>query len=129
MDSLNANEARHRFLLALGDALRPLEDPIEIQATASRLLGERLGANRVTYFDIRDGEYVIDGDYVSGPVSMSGRHVPIASYGPPLVAKYMAGRNAIVTDVAGDDRFTPTEKEAFDQLEIGAFLGVPVLKA
>jgi hypothetical protein len=32
-------DERHAFLLRLGDAIRPLRDPIRIQAEAMRVLG------------------------------------------------------------------------------------------
>jgi hypothetical protein len=34
--ALQESESRHAFLLRLGDALRPLVDPVTIQAEASR---------------------------------------------------------------------------------------------
>ena len=40
--ALQQSESRHAFLLRLGDALRPLVDPMAMQGEASRLLGERL---------------------------------------------------------------------------------------
>ena len=40
------------YLVKLADTLRPLSDPVDVQAEASRVLGERLGANRVVYFEI-----------------------------------------------------------------------------
>ena len=53
-------EAHHAYLLALNDALRPLGDPVEIQAAACRLLGQCLQADRVAYFDVRGDDYQID---------------------------------------------------------------------
>ncbi len=50
---------RHGFLLRLADALRSLADPEEVQATASRLLAQHLGVDRValveTHADQGDG--------------------------------------------------------------------------
>ena len=40
---------RDAFHLRLSDALRPLADTLDIQATALRVLGEHLGASRVVY--------------------------------------------------------------------------------
>ena len=47
--ALLESESRHAFLLRLGDALRPLVDPLAIQGEASRLLGERLLTDRAYY--------------------------------------------------------------------------------
>src|SRR3712207_3528873 len=49
---LRASEARQAFLLKLLDALRPLSDPIAIQAEAARLLGEYLGSGRAYYVEV-----------------------------------------------------------------------------
>lgn len=48
---------RLEFLLGLSDHLRSISDPMEIQLTAVRLLGERLGVDRVGYAEIdREGD-------------------------------------------------------------------------
>jgi hypothetical protein len=48
------------FRVKLADALRPLTDASEIQAMASRILGESLEATRVIYTEVvSDGEEVI----------------------------------------------------------------------
>ena len=46
--------------------LRPLRDPIKIQETATRLLGEHLGASRVAYVEVAGDEYIIAYDYTDG---------------------------------------------------------------
>src|SRR5512138_3719748 len=43
------NEEKHSFLLTLADTLRPIGDPLVVQETAARLLGEHLQVNRVGY--------------------------------------------------------------------------------
>ena len=54
--ALLESESRHAFLLRLGDALRLLVDPMAIQAEASRLLGERLLADRAYYCRIDEAQ-------------------------------------------------------------------------
>ena len=54
--ALQESESRHAFLLRLGDALRPLVDPMTIQAEASRLLGERLQTDRACYAEIDEAQ-------------------------------------------------------------------------
>ena len=53
---LRANEERLEFLLRLNDALRPLSDAGEVQATAARLLAQHFGATRVGYAEFDGGE-------------------------------------------------------------------------
>jgi len=64
------NEGRQAFLLKLSDALQPLDDAGEIQATTSRLLGTHLGVDRAMYGEVT-GEPgretgVIRGQYACG---------------------------------------------------------------
>jgi hypothetical protein len=44
------------FRVALVDVLGPLADPVEIQGETARVLGEHLGASRVMYAEVEDGE-------------------------------------------------------------------------
>ena len=121
------SDARHAYLLALGDALRPLADPVEILATASRILGEHLGANRVAYFDVWGTQYVIERDYTNGVQSLAGRY-PVTNFGHKILQAYRRGQTAIGVDVAGDASLTPAERAAFAAAEVGAYIGVPLIK-
>ena len=51
--ALRESEERQTFLLSLNDALRATGDPDEAMAIASEMLGQKLGANRVSYAEIR----------------------------------------------------------------------------
>lgn len=135
MQSMTANpstgapetEARHAFLLSLIETLRPLGDPLEIQAVASRLLGRQLCANRVAYFDVRADDYVIERDFVQGVKSIAGRY-PVTSFGERLLAQYRSGQIAVARDVASDLSLSDQERAAFEAVDVGAFIGVPLLK-
>lgn len=72
--ALRASEARHSFTVALADALRPLSDPATVPAVAARVLGERVNANRVAWFEVRGDECVVEQDYTDGAPSLAGRH-------------------------------------------------------
>ncbi|HEX2554630.1 MAG TPA: PAS domain S-box protein [Microvirga sp.] len=125
-----AAERRNAFLLALGDALRPLADPLEVQATAARVLGEHLGAARVAYAeDAGDGEtVVITCNYTDGVPDLVGTY-RYADYGPDLLAEMRAGRALVRPDVRGDPSLTDAEKAAHAALGLGATLNVPLVKA
>ena len=69
---LRANEERLEFLLRLNDALRPLSDPGEVQATAARLLAQHLGATRVGYAEFDGDEYKILREYTQGVPPLAG---------------------------------------------------------
>ncbi|WP_310570188.1 PAS domain S-box protein [Gemmatimonas sp.] len=126
-DSLRASDARNSYLVMLADTLRPLSDPIKIQVEASRVLGERLGANRVAYFEVHGDDFVVQRDYTSAAPSIVGAH-PVASFGPGLLAVYRSGRTAAEPDV-NVLPLTPSEMAAYASLQIRAYIGVPLIKA
>lgn len=117
----------HAYLLALNDALRPLADPVLIQVTASRMLCGVLKAHRVAYFELRGNEYVIERDHVEGVVSIAG-HYPASSFGQRLLDLYAGGRVAVCDNVAADMSLSPSERAAFAAVEVGAYIGVPLIK-
>src|SRR5262245_15212390 len=72
-DALRTSEERQAFLLRLNDALQPLSDPLDVQETAARLLGEHLQVNRVGYAEVVEGRgYVIRREYTHGVASLIG---------------------------------------------------------
>ncbi|MEP0819279.1 MULTISPECIES: ATP-binding protein [Trichocoleus] len=115
------------FRVALTDTLRPLADPVEIQATASRVLGEYLGANRVAYFEVCGADYVVERDYVNGADAIAGGY-PIDSFGPKLLAAFRAGRTVYMPNVATDPNLSPAQRSAYAAIQIGAYIGIPLVK-
>jgi PAS domain S-box-containing protein len=126
-EQLRADEARQTFLVTLTDTIRPLSDPVVVQAEASRVLGERLGANRVVYFEVRDGNFVVERDYADGVGPLAGRF-PLSAFGADMLAAYEAGRTAIEADVHALESRTPPALEAFTAIQTRAFVGVPLVK-
>jgi signal transduction histidine kinase len=124
---LRESDVRHAYLLELGDALRPLADPVQIQAIASRILAEHLGANRVAYFQLRGTEYVIERDYSNGVLPLVGRF-PVTTFGPKMLQEYRSGRVAVGVDVAADATLSAAERAAFAAVQVGAYIGVPLFK-
>jgi PAS domain S-box-containing protein len=115
------------FRVSLTDALRPLADPVEIEATASRVLGEYLGANRVAYFEIRGANYVVERDYVNGADALAGGY-PIDSFGPKLLAAYRTGCAVSVSNVQADPNLSSEQRSAYAAIQIGAYIGIPLVK-
>ncbi|MEH2225271.1 YlcI/YnfO family protein [Nostoc sp.] len=115
------------FRVSLADALRPLADPVEIQATASRVLGEYLGANRVAYFEVRGADYVVERDYVYKAAALAGNY-SIDSFGPKLLAAYRTGRAVFASDVQADPNLSADQRSAYAAIEIGAYIGIPLVK-
>lgn len=126
-EQLRVNEARQQFLVALADALRPLLDPVVIQAEASRLLGEYLGANRVAYFEIRGDEYVVERDHVAGVRTLAGTY-PVSSFGPTLLASLLAGQTVVESDATTHPVRPPHEQDAFASIDVRGHVDVPLVK-
>ncbi|MEG4212802.1 PAS domain-containing protein [Microcoleus sp. S13_B4] len=124
---LRRNAEFNAFRVSLADALRPLADPVEIQATASRVLGEYLGANRVAYFEVRGADYVVERDYVNGAETMAGKYA-IDSFGPKLLAAYRTGCPVVASDVEADPNLSPEQRSAYAASQIGAYIGIPLVK-
>ncbi len=124
---LRESETRHAFVLALDAALRPLDDPGEIQATASRILGQQLGVARVAYFDVRDGHYVVEHDYTHGVPSLAGRF-SVGAFGARLADVVRRGHIAVNGDVAHDLRLSAAERAAFAAVQVAAYIIVPLMK-
>ena len=125
--AVQASEARHAFLVTLSDTLRPLSDPIAVQAEASRVLGERLGANRVAYVEVDGDEYVIQRDYSPTAPSIVGRH-PISSFGSDLLAALLAGCVVVEPDVDAVQTRSAAERAAFSAVQVRAHVSVPLIK-
>jgi PAS domain S-box-containing protein len=126
-DIIRRTAERDAFLITLADALRPLTNPIKVQITASRVLGEHLGANRVAYFEIRALDYYIERDYVNGVKTIAGSY-PIDAYGANIFAEFCSGRTLSVSDVSTDPNLSPTQREAHLALDITAFISIPLVK-
>src|SRR5215831_5070324 len=121
------SEERLAFLLKLSDALRPLSDPVEMSAAASRLLGEHLRANRVCYADIDGDEFVMRHMYESGVTRLSDRG-PVTCMGAAMLDAYRRGEAVAVHDACTDPRLTEKERAGLQKNSIAAFAMVVMLK-
>ncbi|MFA9216005.1 MAG: PAS domain S-box protein [Sphingomonadaceae bacterium] len=120
-------EDRQAFQIRLNETLRPLSTAVEVQAAASRLLGEQLEANRVVYFEIYDDEYVIEQDYTAGVRPLAGRY-PVAAFGPALLAALLEGRTVVESDATTEPGRPAAEQAAFATIQVRAHVDVPLLK-
>jgi two-component system, chemotaxis family, CheB/CheR fusion protein len=117
------------FRLALADATRLLAEPLAVQAAAVELLGRRFGANRVFYAELTNGA-------AHGEVRTGYRHrvadmvgdYHFEDHGPQLTAELRAGRTVVVEDVASEPRLDPGGRARATELEVAAFVTVPVVK-
>lgn len=116
------------FRVALNDALRPLTDPLEIQATATRLLGAQMNASRCFYGEaLSEGEsFVIERDYSLDVPSLVGQY-RLSDFGPTIVTALHEGRKLVIanTDTA---TLTPRARAELAALAIRSFVVIPLVK-
>ncbi len=124
---LRANEERLAFILRLNDALRPLSDPGDVQETAARLLGEHLGASRVGYAEMRDGESRIYREYTHGVPPLAGRSMNI-SIGDELRERFRRGETIAINDIRTDPRLTDADRATFEEPRIASLIGTTLFK-
>jgi PAS domain S-box-containing protein len=124
---LRTSEERLEFLLRLNDALRPLNDPGEVQETAARLLGERLGANRVGYAEFEGGKYTIQREYTHGVPPLAGRRLGI-SVGDELRAALQRGETIVVNDAETDPRLSDSDRATLRSGHMTALIGTTLFK-
>ena len=127
--ALVESESRHAFLLRLGDALRPLVDPMAIQEEASRLLGERLQTDRAYYADIDDaqGQILVERSFVrAGVSSMVGRYslCDFSWVGPAL----RMGGPVVVADTRTSPLIPDADRPAVAAVGVGAFVAAPLIR-
>jgi PAS domain S-box-containing protein len=137
-NALRASEEHHAFLLALSDAVRPLIDPVAIQAETARSLGEHLNASRALYGEVESREdgnyYVVGPDYRAGREGPSDfedvpvRRLRAEEYGVALFEELRAGSTVVVPDVALEPRLTEQERAAYAASRMKAHVAVPLIK-
>jgi PAS domain S-box-containing protein len=120
---------RNRFLLRLSDALRPLADPFDVQATACRLLAEYLQVDRTYYREVHEdrGVTVVCRDYFRpGLTSLVGEY-PHDDFSE-AAAVLQSGQPLVVDSVEHSTRFSETARASYRSLGFRAFICAPLLK-
>src|SRR5262249_23741225 len=122
-------EEKAKFMAELNQALRPLADPEEIKATAARMLGEHLGADRCAYAEVEaDEEYLeITGDYTRGEApSVVGRY-RVDDLGPEVSRLMRVNLASVVNDIEAEATAIK-DLSAYRRAEIRALVCVPLNK-
>jgi signal transduction histidine kinase/ActR/RegA family two-component response regulator len=127
--ALQASESRHAFLLRLGDALRPLVDPLAIQEEASRLLGERLGTDRACYAEIDEAQgcILVERNFVRAGVSSGVGRYALSDF-KWIVPTFRRGGPVVVADIHTSALIPEPERPALDAVGVGAFVAAPLIK-
>lgn len=124
--TLGEGEKRQGFLLELNDAMRAAGTADAIVATASRMLGERLGASRIVYADIDDvaGLVHIRQDWTAAGVQANPAELQLSDFAGPLLDDLRAGKTVHYDDV-GAPPHARSDLAALDAIGVKSGLTVP----
>lgn len=129
--ALRESEARHAFLLRLADTLKPLDDAIDLQTKACRLLGEQLRVAQVGFGEIDEGQAhtVVHRDWSDGRLPSVVGTWRMADFGEAFVQTVRAGLTYVLSDAAVDTRTSaPEVGAAYASIAVRAALVVPLVK-
>jgi len=122
-------EERAAFLADLDRTLQPITDPDEVMATAARMLGERVGADRCAYAEVEVDEdhFRITGDFTRDVPSIVGRFA-MSQFGSEALRLSRENEPYVVNDAEEDGRVTGADLEAYRRTQIRAVISVPLHK-
>lgn len=130
--ALRESEARKAFLLKLSDALRPLGDPLEVQAKACRVMGEHIQASRAFYVEVETKEdgycFDIKPHYHTPDVPDLSGNYRAGDIARALFDRLRAGRTVVVSDVAAQSELTAEDRQIHLAAHVLAHIDVPLIK-
>lgn len=126
---LRAVARSQNFLVSLGDALRPIEDPGEVLREAMHRLAGYLDVNRCYYSEVeRNGVHcVVQNSFNRGVRSLDGRY-RLDDYNPSKIGMLRSARNFVLNDAEHDEEITAEERDRYRALEIRSLINVPLVK-
>lgn len=130
-EALRHSAEREAFRLRLSDKLRTLENPEEVVATATEMLGEHLCLSRVAYaeVDAKQATFFVRSHWTDeGLSSIAGETRRLDDFGPEIIALLSAGQPMVVDDVNTDAR-TCQHADAYAAIHVRANLAIPVIKS
>lgn len=128
-ETLRQSEARQAFLVRLNDTIRPLSDPVQVQAEACRLLGEYLEVDRANYAEIlENGQMSVTESYSRPDIAKLTGLFPIESFGRTVISQVEDGNAFVVNNVAEDTVLTEQERAAYASINVAAFAVVMLKK-
>jgi len=124
------SEEAQRFLVALNDATRDLEDPAAVMLEVATRVGRHLGVIRCAYGEVvaAQEKALITRGYTDGVPTVAGLH-SLAKFGAGLLAELRAGRTAVIRDVREDSRTREAPAlAAFAEMEVRSLVCAPIVK-
>lgn len=119
---------KQQYLLKLSDALRTMADPVAIQQTACRLLGEYTGADRVLYGDVTDERTIaIHQHYENGVAPVSGVF-DVKDFGEGMIDTFRRHEKIIVEDIHTGPAYLADYHEQYLAMQITALACMGLIK-
>ena len=124
-------ERGDRFLMEFSEALQPLEDPDTAIATAARMLGEYLRADRCVYAEVEPDEdhFTVTGDYVRGETPHLSGRFSVSSFGETALGKLRQNQPFVVDDATTDERVSAEELANYEDVHARSLVCIPLHKS
>jgi PAS domain S-box-containing protein len=121
---------RHdQFLLEVVDALRPIADPLEVQAIVTRMLADHFGGIRALYAELDDGkEAIIHRDWSPHAPSIVGRYRWEHFISPAVSRAWDAGDAYVIEDVKTAPDLDESQRAAYEAIGCGSVLATGLKK-
>ena len=129
-ESVQAEERRRSFQLALADRIRPLLDPEEVTGAASELIGKFVRCGRVVYgeADHAAQHLLLKRDWTDGSLaSMTGMSLRLDDFGAEIVDVLRAGRKLVMEDILANPD-SARYAHAYHLAGIRSVLAIPLMK-
>jgi PAS domain S-box-containing protein len=124
-------EKRLSFQVLLADALRGATDPETVKNSATRLLGEYLGAARVGYAQVDEATASawVQSDWTADPdvISLAGQRTELASFGDDALAWLRSGEPLMLPDIRLLS-LSPERIEAWEAVGLRALITIPLVR-
>ena len=124
-------QRRMAFHVELEHRLRELSDPLDVVVAAAEAIGRHLGASRVGYGRMDEGErfFTTERNWTDGTVqSHIGTH-DLMGFGKPVLSALRKGETLVIHDATRDPRTAaPDLRAAFDALEFAAVITASLVK-
>ncbi|MET3889062.1 signal transduction histidine kinase [Bosea sp. OAE506] len=127
-EAVRCNEARLRFLDALGKATAASTQAEEIMAETTRALGEHLNVSVCAYADMDEDQngFTIRGDWSAAVSPSIVGHYKLADFGKLAVANLGAGQPLVLHDIRAE--LEPAEAATFLNIGLAATICMPLVK-
>ncbi len=120
--------ARDAYRIELADTLRVLEDPDAVRDAATRVLGERLGVERVAYAEIVGSEAIHYAGYSNGLPALTGTY-HMSLYAERARRVLADGEIYVIEDVAGDPHLSERERSMLSASGVRAVMAIGVVRS